>query len=227
MKVSTGLWRSVDPVGFEGGDCNLYRYVRNSSPRVSDPLGLWCIHTWGGGCIGTTCHGDPRCPSNTPAPPKHTQPITVPKTEPKQEGPETCAALLNEVKAPKATEYAGCVRECAEHAYDPKKLAQCLFGCVKTWLGGTGPEDLKAYFCCLVYSSRRDENGRQLNPCTGSLPESKACCNYYYCECVLNEDPNYMNQIANGLSPGKVYCECNFAATNKCGLGDADWQPPL
>ena len=32
---------SADPIGFEAGDVNLYRYVRNGPVVVTDPLGLW------------------------------------------------------------------------------------------------------------------------------------------------------------------------------------------
>src|SRR5206468_3106153 len=32
---------SQDPLGFAGGDTNLYAYVRNAPQRLRDPLGLW------------------------------------------------------------------------------------------------------------------------------------------------------------------------------------------
>ena len=35
-----GRWLSEDPIGFAGGDGNLYRYVGNSTPWRSNPLGL-------------------------------------------------------------------------------------------------------------------------------------------------------------------------------------------
>jgi hypothetical protein len=35
-----GRFVSRDPVGFAAGDANLYRYVRNTPPGTSDPLGL-------------------------------------------------------------------------------------------------------------------------------------------------------------------------------------------
>jgi RHS repeat-associated protein len=37
----TGRWTSQDPLAFDAGDGNLYRYVKNNSPNNSDPLGLW------------------------------------------------------------------------------------------------------------------------------------------------------------------------------------------
>jgi RHS repeat-associated protein len=37
---STGRWMSEDPIGFEGGDYNLYRYVGNSPLASVDPAGL-------------------------------------------------------------------------------------------------------------------------------------------------------------------------------------------
>ena len=38
---TTGKWLSVDPIGFKGGDVNLYRYVRNQSNSSFDYRGLW------------------------------------------------------------------------------------------------------------------------------------------------------------------------------------------
>lgn len=35
-----GRWTAEDPIAFEGGDANLYRYVGNSSTNLTDPLGL-------------------------------------------------------------------------------------------------------------------------------------------------------------------------------------------
>ncbi len=35
-----GRWISEDPIGFKGGDNNLYRYVKNSPVQFSDPSGL-------------------------------------------------------------------------------------------------------------------------------------------------------------------------------------------
>jgi RHS repeat-associated protein len=37
---SIGRWISEDPIGFEAGDANLYRYVGNSSTNSIDPSGL-------------------------------------------------------------------------------------------------------------------------------------------------------------------------------------------
>jgi RHS repeat-associated protein len=37
---SVGRWLSEDPIGFDAGDANLYRYVGNSPTMQSDPLGL-------------------------------------------------------------------------------------------------------------------------------------------------------------------------------------------
>ncbi|MCI0536987.1 MAG: hypothetical protein L0Z50_17365 [Verrucomicrobiales bacterium] len=38
--AEAGRWMAKDPVGFAGGDFNLYRYVRNDPVNFSDPLGL-------------------------------------------------------------------------------------------------------------------------------------------------------------------------------------------
>ena len=49
----TGRWMSRDPIGFEAGDANLYRYVGNASTTFTDPSGLkdlwwWWYHNQGG-----------------------------------------------------------------------------------------------------------------------------------------------------------------------------------
>ncbi len=38
---SQGRWMSKDPIGFNSGDYNLYRYVRNNPVDGVDPSGLW------------------------------------------------------------------------------------------------------------------------------------------------------------------------------------------
>jgi RHS repeat-associated protein len=47
-----GRWLSKDPIGFRGGDENLYRYARNSPLRYGDPTGsfVFCV----GGIFGPT-----------------------------------------------------------------------------------------------------------------------------------------------------------------------------
>jgi RHS repeat-associated protein len=37
---ATGRWTSQDPLGFGGGDPNLYRYSGNATPNAKDPTGL-------------------------------------------------------------------------------------------------------------------------------------------------------------------------------------------
>ena len=36
-----GRWTTEDPIAFEGGDANLYRYVGNSPTNATDPTGLF------------------------------------------------------------------------------------------------------------------------------------------------------------------------------------------
>jgi RHS repeat-associated protein len=43
----TGRWTSQDPLGFDAGDSNLYRYVRNRSNKATDPSGLQDFVDWG------------------------------------------------------------------------------------------------------------------------------------------------------------------------------------
>ena len=40
LQSSTGRWLSRDPIGFEAGDVNLYRYVGNEPTGKTDPSGL-------------------------------------------------------------------------------------------------------------------------------------------------------------------------------------------
>jgi uncharacterized protein RhaS with RHS repeats len=37
---STGRWTAKDPIGFSGGDTNLYRYVGNDPVNFTDPEGM-------------------------------------------------------------------------------------------------------------------------------------------------------------------------------------------
>ena len=41
LDVGAGRWLSRDPIGFEGGDFNFYRYVGNNTVNRNDPSGLW------------------------------------------------------------------------------------------------------------------------------------------------------------------------------------------
>ena len=41
LDPSTGRFASRDPIGFAGGDSNLYTYVRNNPVMLTDPSGLW------------------------------------------------------------------------------------------------------------------------------------------------------------------------------------------
>ncbi len=40
--VNLGRWAETDPIGFGGGDYNLYRYVKNRFVVMIDPTGLQC-----------------------------------------------------------------------------------------------------------------------------------------------------------------------------------------
>jgi uncharacterized protein RhaS with RHS repeats len=44
---SIGRWLSEDPIGFAGGDANLYRYVGNAPNNAVDPAGLLTAVGWG------------------------------------------------------------------------------------------------------------------------------------------------------------------------------------
>jgi RHS repeat-associated protein len=47
-----GRFISEDPIGFFGGDANLYRYVWNSPTDFADPFGTWGVGVAGGGSAG-------------------------------------------------------------------------------------------------------------------------------------------------------------------------------
>ena len=38
--MDLGRWQEPDPIGFKGGDYNLYRYVKNMFVVMIDPSGL-------------------------------------------------------------------------------------------------------------------------------------------------------------------------------------------
>ena len=67
---SPGLQRfiSPDPLGFGGGDANLYAYVHNSPINSTDPTGLQSPSAGGGGGGGGT-----GAPANSPLPPNNSQ----------------------------------------------------------------------------------------------------------------------------------------------------------
>jgi RHS repeat-associated protein len=46
LDPTTGRWTSLDPIGYEAGDVNLYRYVQNIPTLFTDPLGLEWVYPW-------------------------------------------------------------------------------------------------------------------------------------------------------------------------------------
>ena len=49
LNTAQGRWMTQDPIGFEGGDYNLYRYVENRPTVLVDPSGLLKA-AWGNYC---------------------------------------------------------------------------------------------------------------------------------------------------------------------------------
>jgi len=90
LDPAMGRFLTRDPIGCEGG-INLYAYVGNGVVNKADPSGLLCLHLPGGICIGSGCHGDPKCPpakpgkpKPKPAPPVYPSPPPVPLPFPYQ-----------------------------------------------------------------------------------------------------------------------------------------------
>ncbi len=99
MYTSTGRWGMQDPIGFDAGDYNLYRYVGNRITTLGDPSGLVCLKI-GGRCFdfwSNDCQKRPDCPQYkgpkpppkrpgppkyVPAPPPWSPPIGPPKIGP-------------------------------------------------------------------------------------------------------------------------------------------------
>ncbi len=47
-EADVGRWLTEDPIGFEAGDANLYRYVHNAPTKWADPTGLFAGDDWEG-----------------------------------------------------------------------------------------------------------------------------------------------------------------------------------
>jgi RHS repeat-associated protein len=56
--ASTGRWISQDPLGFDAGDSNLYRYVNNAPTDATDPSGEWFWRLDNGEIIATSAKDD-------------------------------------------------------------------------------------------------------------------------------------------------------------------------
>lgn len=61
LDAKAARWITEDPMSFDSGDFDLYRYSMSNPTNLIDPSGLFCIKI-GNDCFGTTCWGRPDCP---------------------------------------------------------------------------------------------------------------------------------------------------------------------
>jgi RHS repeat-associated protein len=58
LDTGAGRWMTEDPIGFAGGDWNLYRYVQSKPASAADTTGLQFGHSYGNCCgYGTSSPG--------------------------------------------------------------------------------------------------------------------------------------------------------------------------
>jgi len=77
LEPQKGRWLTEDPIGFGGGDGNLYRYAFDNPISWLDPSGLWCFRIIGSICIGNTCYTRKDCPPRS-APRRPGTPVSSP-----------------------------------------------------------------------------------------------------------------------------------------------------
>lgn len=92
-------WMSFDPIGFEGGDGNLFRYVRNSPVMFTDPSGLWelrCrpiafgqVHCW----VECDGHSYSLLNNNGIATPTEDSPRDLGQGQVVDRGPDSCGCI--------------------------------------------------------------------------------------------------------------------------------------
>ncbi len=85
LNTAQGRWMTQDPIGFKGGDYNLYRYVNNRPTVLTDPSGL--IPCSDGSCDGPGMGGDPPDDPDGPFDPSPSDPPSQPSPKPKPPKP--------------------------------------------------------------------------------------------------------------------------------------------
>jgi RHS repeat-associated protein len=159
----SGQWLSRDPIGFDGGDWNLYRLVGNNPIHWLDPEGLvrlCCIWPFWGP-LGRCCGG--KKPARPPARPPN-PPI-----------PPGCMNEWNSVPDG--------VKKCVTDCLTSPDVAKCMKGCA------TGPAlDAAASYACCVRSTV-GKNACNEPTAKTKTDTCTICCTFKYCKCLIKNKP--------------------------------------
>ncbi|PXF55877.1 MAG: hypothetical protein C4B58_14500 [Deltaproteobacteria bacterium] len=112
-----GRWTAKDPIGFAGGDTDLYGYCLNNPINAVDPLGLW---RWYGNWGGPNWTGGQEGTWNTVDRSKVKPPID--KQDVCYRGHDKCYGSCRDNNPCKSEDRADCFKNC------DRKLARCLRG---------------------------------------------------------------------------------------------------
>ena len=133
----TGRFLSEDPIGFEGGDANLYRYVINNSINFSDPYGL----------LVERCYRPIKGFPAFPYPFNHSF-LCITDSE----GETTCGGIGPGGKTDTDPGSQSAATSCKEQAPAKEDQQQCLDNCVKKYLKRDAPRYSLLTMVCHDYA---------------------------------------------------------------------------